>query len=58
MEANERGTRPLSLPGGESRLWLEDGDEVQIRGRAEREGFIPIGFGACDGRVVAAETAR
>jgi fumarylacetoacetase len=55
MEANERGTRALALPGGESRLWLEDGDEVQIRGRAEREGFVPIGFGPCDGRVAAAE---
>ncbi len=58
MEANERGTRALSLPGGESRLWLEDGDEVRIRGRAEREGFVPIGFGACDGRVIASETTR
>ena len=54
MEANERGTRPLALPGGESRLWLEDGDELQIRGRAERDGFVGIGFGACDGRIVAA----
>ncbi len=58
MEANERGTRALSLPGGETRLWLEDGDEVQIRGRAEREGFVSIGFGACDGRVVPAEAVR
>ncbi len=57
MEANERGTRALPLPGGESRLWLEDGDEVRIRGRAERQGFVPIGFGPCDGRVMAAETA-
>ena len=58
MEANERGARALSLPHGESRLWLQDGDEVRIRGRAEREGFVSIGFGACDGRVIAAETAR
>lgn len=55
MEANERGTRALPLPGGESRLWLEDGDEVMIRGRAERDGFVSIGFGPCDGRVVSAE---
>ena len=54
MEANERGSRPLPLPGGESRLWLQDGDEVQIRGRAERDGFVSIGFGACDGRVIPA----
>ncbi len=54
MEANERGTRAISLPGGETRLWLEDGDEVLIRGQAEREGFVSIGFGACDGRVAEA----
>jgi fumarylacetoacetase len=52
MEANERGTRPLLLGDGETRLWLEDGDELQLRGRAERDGFVPIGFGPCDGRVV------
>ncbi len=54
MEANERGTRPLALAGGETRLWLEDGDEVQFRGRPAREGFVPIGFGPCDGRVIPA----
>jgi fumarylacetoacetase len=54
MEANERGTRPISLPGGERRLWLEDGDEVVIRGRAKRQGFVSIGFGPCDGRVIGA----
>jgi fumarylacetoacetase len=54
MEANERGTRAISLPGGESRLWLDDGDEVLIRGRAIRDGFVSIGFGPCDGRVAEA----
>jgi len=58
MEANERGTRAISLPQGESRLWLEDGDEIMIRGRAVRKGFVPIGFGACDGRIAAAELGR
>jgi fumarylacetoacetase len=53
-EINQRGTRPIDLPGGEQRLWLEDGDELQIRGRARREGFVSIGFGACDGRIVPA----
>jgi len=54
MEANERGARTLAFANGERRRWLEDGDEIQIRGRAVREGFVSIGFGACDGRVVAA----
>ena len=54
MEANERGARTLTFPNGETRKWLEDGDEILIRGRASRENFASIGFGACDGRVVAA----
>jgi len=51
VEINNRGTRALELPGGEQRVWLEDGDSLQIRGRAEREGYVPIGFGACDGQI-------
>ena len=54
VEINERGTRPIELPTGERRLWLEDGDMLQIRGRAQRDGYVPIGFGACDGLIVPA----
>jgi len=50
-EINRRGTNPLDLPGGEKRMWLEDGDELTIRGRAVKEGHVPIGFGECAGRV-------
>jgi fumarylacetoacetase len=53
-EINQRGTRAIELPGGEQRMWLEDGDELQIRGRAQREGFASIGFGACVGRIAPA----
>jgi fumarylacetoacetase len=53
-EINQRGARPLELPGGEERLWLEDGDSLQIRGMARREGYVSIGFGACDGLIAAA----
>jgi fumarylacetoacetase len=48
-EINSRGSLPLTLPNGETRLWLEDGDEVILRARAEREGFTSIGFGECRG---------
>jgi fumarylacetoacetase len=51
MEINQRGTKALELPGGASRMWLEDGDELTIRGRAVREGHVSIGFGECAGRV-------
>jgi len=45
---------PLRLPTGETRAFLEDGDEVTLRAFAEREGLPRIGFGACSGRIVAA----
>jgi fumarylacetoacetase len=54
VEINQRGTRALDLPAGEHRLWLEDGDELMIRAHAQREGFVSIGFGACDGRIAPA----
>jgi fumarylacetoacetase len=48
------GTKPLALPNGETRLWLEDGDEIIFRGRAERAGHVPIGFGECRGVIAPA----
>jgi len=50
-EINQRGTKPLELPDGARRLWLEDGDELSITGRAVRAGCVAIGFGECSGRV-------
>ncbi len=49
LELTGRGTEPVVLPTGESRRFLEDGDEVQLRGRCAREGFATIGFGECRG---------
>jgi fumarylacetoacetase len=48
------GKRPIEFPNGESRVWLHDGDIVVFRARAEREGYVPIGFGECQGRVLQA----
>ena len=45
-------TEPVALPNGETRQYLEDGDEVVFRGRAHREGYVSIGFGECHGRIV------
>lgn len=47
---------PISLPTGETRRFLEDGDEVVIRGYCEREGFRRIGFGECRGVITPAYT--
>lgn len=43
--------KPIELPTGETRLFLEDGDEVTLRGSCERPGFRRIGFGDCRGAV-------
>jgi len=51
IERTWRGTEPLALPGGEERRFLEDGDEVILRGHCERPGFARIGFGECRGVV-------
>jgi fumarylacetoacetase len=52
LELTSRGTEPLELPSGERRAFLEDGDEVIMRGYCEREGFRRIGFGECRGQVI------
>jgi fumarylacetoacetase len=53
-EISSRGSKPFNLPNGETRSYLLDGDEVIFRGRAERDGFVGIGFGECRGVVLPA----
>ena len=54
LELTTGGREPLTLPGGETRTFLQDGDEVIFRGGAERTGFARIGFGECRGMVAPA----
>ena len=54
LELTANGRQPLTLPGGEERGYLADGDEVTLRGYCERRGFRRIGFGACQGTIVSA----
>jgi len=51
LEITQGGRNPVALPGGETRAFLEDGDEVILRGRCAREGYASIGFGEAAGRV-------
>jgi len=53
-ELTELGRQPLTLATGEARSFLEDGDELTIRGKAQADGFVSIGFGECAGRVAPA----
>jgi len=54
LELTWRGTEPIELPNGETRRFIEDGDEIVMRGSCEREGFRRIGFGECRGVVLPA----
>ncbi len=53
LELTDGGKTPITLPSGETRRFLEDGDEVILRGRCAREGFRSIGLGECRGIVSA-----
>ncbi len=54
IELTWNGERPLELPNGEKRAFLEDGDEITLRGWCEKPGARRIGFGAARGRIEAA----
>jgi len=52
LELTWRGAQPLTLPGGETRRFLEDGDVVTFRAYCAREGAVRIGLGECTGEIV------
>ncbi|WP_332686389.1 fumarylacetoacetase [Bosea sp. (in: a-proteobacteria)] len=54
MEITRAGRETIALPGGETRTYLRDGDEIVMRARASREGFASIGFGECRARILPA----
>lgn len=53
LEATRNGTEPLKMGGGEERRFLEDHDEVIMRGFGQR-GRIRVGFGELRGKVLPA----
>jgi fumarylacetoacetase len=53
LEISRGGKQPLDLPSGETRAFLEDGDEVSLRAWCEADGAVRIGIGECVGRVQA-----
>ncbi len=57
LELTWNGSKPLVLPGGEERTFLEDGDAIIMTAYAERVGFR-IGFGEAAGLIVPARTGR
>ncbi len=55
LELTWRGKEPIDLPSGEQRRFLEDGDEIIMKGYCEREGLRRIGFGECRGKIIPAD---
>jgi fumarylacetoacetase len=54
LEITAGGREPITLSSGETRTFLQDGDEVILRAHCERDGFARIGFGECRARVLPA----
>lgn len=54
LELTAGGKSPITLPTGETRSFIEDGDTVIMRAWCERPGYPRIGFGECSGTVVPA----
>jgi len=54
LEISQGGKEPVTLPTGETRTFLEDGDEVTLRAVANADGYAPIGFGSCSAVIVPA----
>ena len=51
LELSHGGQRPVHLPDGETRAFLEDGDTITLRAWGEKVGAARIGFGECRGSV-------
>jgi fumarylacetoacetase len=53
LELTWNGQKPLTMPDGTERKFIEDGDTVIMRGLAEKDG-VRIGFGECIGKILPA----
>ncbi|AMD44381.1 fumarylacetoacetase [Bordetella holmesii] len=54
LELSQGGKTPIELPWGETRTFLEDGDQIIIRAECVKPGYPRIGFGQCIGTVTPA----
>lgn len=54
LELTWRGERPIQLPGGETRTFLQDGDIVTMTGYCQGDGYR-VGFGEVTGKILPAK---
>jgi len=55
IELSWNGKNPVELPSGEKRTFIEDGDEIILRGWAQGPGYR-VGFGECRGELLPAHS--
>jgi len=53
LELSWGGKEPLTLPNGETRSFINDGDTLALHGAAKGDGY-QIGFGDCTGTLLPA----
>jgi fumarylacetoacetase len=53
LEISWRGTKPVAMPDGSERKFIQDGDSVILRGYCEKDG-VRVGFGEATGKVLPA----
>ena len=53
LELTWKGTKPLQLPGGETRVFLQDGDRVTMTGWCQGQGYR-VGFDEVTARILPA----
>jgi fumarylacetoacetase len=54
LELSLNGKNARMLKNGEARTFLQDGDSIMLRARCEQNGYRSIGFGDCEGSILAA----
>ncbi|WP_024612273.1 fumarylacetoacetase [Pseudoalteromonas sp. TB64] len=52
LELSRGGKEKITLSNGEQRSFLEDGDNVIMRGWCEKQGYARIGFGSVESKVL------
>ncbi|WP_185219044.1 fumarylacetoacetase [Paraburkholderia dinghuensis] len=56
LELTWNAKNPLALNGGETRVFIEDGDELTLAGWCQGDGYR-VGFGTCVGKILPAHKA-
>lgn len=54
LELNQGGKKPIKLPWGEERIFLQDHDQVILRATCDKPGYPTISLGECAGTVLPA----